>query len=258
MQIVTAASASALLCVAADAAPMLTSIPIKFASDQPGRDGDDNSIVNGAAGVLNTVNWNNLTGQTGAGVALTLDENGNVVSGSPTVDFAGSAGNWSSTGKGEENNVASGENGDLMAGYLDTNAADPTILTVSGLNYANSPFALGYDVYVYAQGGVNGRGGTYTLGATTLFHEVTSAFDGTFLEDITPDQADPETFGSNYMVFRNVTGDSFTLTATPTFGAVARAPVNAIEIVAVPEPASFAALAGGVALLLGVRRRRSA
>jgi hypothetical protein len=146
-----------------------------------------------------------------------------------------------------------------MAGYLDTNATSNITVTVTGLNFAGSPFAAGYDVYLYIQGGINLRGGTYNLGATTLFHGVTTAFDGTFIEDNTEDSpTGPEgSFGSNYILFRNVTGDSFTVTTTPTTApdATFRAPLNAIEVVAVPEPASFAAVAGGVALLLGLRRR---
>jgi len=36
----------------------------------------------------------------------------------------------------------------------------------------------------------------------------------------------------NYVVFRNLTGASFTLTATPDSGSTKRAPVNGLQIVA--------------------------
>ena len=103
---------------------------------------------------------------------------------------------------------------------------------------------------------MNGRGGTYTIGGTTLEHTVTAAFSGSFLQDT----LDPgTTANSNYLVFRGFSGPAFTLTAVPTIGAPARAPINAIEIVAVPEPVDVALLglrtilvSAGVAL----RRRR--
>ncbi len=65
---------------------------------------------------------------------------------------------------------------------------------------------------------------------------------------------------ATYIVFDEVFGRSFTLTATPTIGNPASAPINAIEIVLdnlVPEPStfaliSFATVAGAIAVL---RRR---
>jgi hypothetical protein len=38
----------------------------------------------------------------------------------------------------------------------------------------------------------------------------------------------------NYIIFRNVTGAAFTLTAQPPTGTVARAPVNGMQIVSPP------------------------
>ena len=240
------------------AAPARPSIPINFAADEPA--GSALFSVDGPAGVLNTATWNNTTLLNGGPVSLNQDLNGSATATTATVTWS-SNNTWTSTGRGEENNFATGENRDLMAGYLDTAGVGgtPAIVTVSGLNFPSSPFTLGYDVYVYSQGGVNGRGGTYTIGATSIYHEATEAFSGVFIEDTTVDTpTGPEgSFGSNYMVFRNVTGDSFTLQGVPTVGNPARAAINAIEIVAVPEPMSVAAIAGGVALLLGWRRRRS-
>src|SRR5687768_6536232 len=212
LQVLTAAGTTALLSGGAEASPTGTSIPIKFAAEQTNGAGGFSS-VDGAAGVLSSVNWNNTSDQSGA-LTLNLDRNGAVVASSAMVNWSAAVGNWSSSGRGEENNFATGENRDLMAGYLDTSNVSNITVTVSGLSFPSSPFNQGYDVYVYVQGGINGRGGTYNLGASTLFHGVTTPFDGTFIEDNTVDTTTgPEgSFGSNYILFRNVTGDSFTLT----------------------------------------------
>jgi len=141
-----------------------------------------------------------------------------------------------------------------MAGYLDTGGLGGVGVTINVTGLNTSGFNLGYDVYVYIQGGVNGRGGDYTLGGVTNSHTGDSPFTGTFLED---NDLPGTPAGSNYIVFRNVVGDGFMLTGTPLIGNPARAPVNAIEIRAtVPEPTSVAALAGGIGVLLGLRRRK--
>ena len=254
------ASMIAFMAPRADAAPNRPSIPINFGADEPA--GAAQFSVDGPAGVLNTAMWNNTSFLSGGPTPLNRDLNGVSAATPATVTWT-SNNTWASTGRSEANNNATGENRDLMGGYLDTAGAGGVgaSVTVSGLNFASSPFTLGYDIYVYMQGGVNARGGTYTLnGGTPFYHEVTTAFDGTFIEDTTPDNpAGPEgSFGSNYLVFRNVVGDSFTLNSDATTGATPRAPINAIEIVAtVPEPVSVAAIAGGVVLLLGWRRRHS-
>ena len=244
-------AAAALFSTGSEAAPTVPSIAIKFGTDQPVA----GTTVEGPAGVLNTVNWNNFAGPNQAvPQTLNLDVNSGSLASTATVVWS-SAGTWASYGKGEENNTGTGENRELMGGYLDTTGlgGTPVRVDVTGLN--SSGFTIGYDVYVYIQGGVNGRGGTYTLGGVTDTHATTAAFTGTFIEDTDVAGTTPD---SNYLVFRNVTGDAVTLTATPTIGNPARAPVNAIEIVAVPEPTALSALLGGCAVLLGLRRRRKA
>lgn len=241
---------------AVDAAPLAPSVAVNFAADQPGRTGAT-SEVTGPAGVLNTVNWNNTTGQSGTASNVVADVAGVSTPTTIAVNYAATVGNWSSTGRGEENNTGTGENGDLMSGYLDTSNTSNVIISTTGLTTQGIPGP--FNVYVYVQGGVNGRGGTYNLTSTggynvTDSHDTTAAFDGTFVEDTDLAGTTP---GSNYLVFRGVPGD-FTLTTTPVNGgATLRANVNAIEIVAVPEPATIGLLGLGALGLLARRRRPS-
>ena len=259
VRVLAAAGLAFTLGSVAYAAPGAPSIAINFGSDEPVlTPAGPGSPVTGAAGVLNTVRWNNLTTADGTQANLTADVGGVVNATAASVTWS-SPNTWASTGRGEENNTApAGNNRNLMTGYLDTLGLGAEGITVTVANLppvAGFPF---FDVYVYTQGGANNRGGTYTIGGITKEHTVLGPFTGAFVEDT----LDPgTTTGSNYLVFRGLSGTGFTLTATPTLGNPARAPINGIEIVAsaIPEPGTIALLGIGTVIVaagVAVRRRR--
>ncbi|MFN0126477.1 MAG: hypothetical protein ACKV19_07330 [Verrucomicrobiales bacterium] len=226
------------------AANSLLSVGVNFPDDTVG----GTLAPADVAGAVPQANWNNGAAA-GSGTLNNLigDLGGNAVATGVSVSWSGSGNTWASTGRGEENNgFPAGGDRSLMTGYLDTSDTSTTTITFSGIP---EPYAsLGYDVLVYALGGVAGRGGIYTIGSTAL--SLTSAASPTaHILDPGVDLNDSGTYGQF-----QVSGTSFTLTATAVGGNV-RAPINGIQIVErIPEPAaaSLAAFAG-LALL---RRRR--
>ena len=86
---------------------------INFASDEPDGAG---SVVDGAAGVLGTTVWNNVEGAEGSAEELAIQINGASAASDISVSWS-SPNTWSSTGRGEENNTASGNDKNLMTGY---------------------------------------------------------------------------------------------------------------------------------------------
>ncbi len=256
VRVLTAAGLSFALSTVVYAAPGAPSIAVNFGANQPAA----GSSVTGPAGVLDTVTWNNASGTSGTATNLNADVAGASTPTAASVQW-NSNGTWASTGLGEENNTApAGPDRNLMTGYLDTGTVGETGVTI---NVANLPPVAGlpfFDVYVYIQGGANNRGGTYTIGGTTLEHTGLGPFTGPFIEDT----FDPgTTAGSNYLVFRGLSGTGFTLTSTPTIvSGVARAPINGIEIVAsaIPEPGTVALLGIGAVIVsagVALRRRRT-
>ena len=122
----------------------------------------------------------------------------------------------------------------MMNGYLDPVAASmPAVVTVSGL--PASITAGGYDVYVYVTGDVGTSASTtrmYNYSIGTAMFTVTQT--GPAPTSFTSFTLAPTGGAGNYIVFRNVSGATFTLTATPGTGTGSnmRAPVNGLQIVA--------------------------
>ena len=206
------------------AAPMAPSIAINFGADEP--EGQLLGIVEGAAGVLGTVNWNNMEGpESFDAEPLEKDVSGSASASSATVEWL-STNTWASDGRGNEDTNEAEEDTDdraLMVGYLDQNALDTT--TEVSVSDIDPEISSAYDVYVYIQGGVLGRGGEYTLGDETIEVTVNEIFEGDYFEWDEDEQV------GNYLLFRDLSGPSFTLEALNTIGATPRAPINAIEIV---------------------------
>jgi hypothetical protein len=182
-----------------------------------------------SAGVKSATHWNGAASNTGTRSSLVLaDGTNSSASVTWNVPVASTAqGTWSLAWTDSPGDVR------MMNGYLDPGAtAQPATINVTGLA---SPMSSGYDVYVYCFGDmhlVETRTYQYTIGSTT--HTVVqtepplvTSFSGYTLA--------PEAGAGNYVVFRNVTGTIFTLTATPvssTRGSMyLRAPVNGIQIV---------------------------
>ena len=188
-----------------------------------------------SAGVVPATNWNSAAGTSGtltqakdnlglpSGVALTY-----AAAGTWTVGLADSPGNVR-----------------LMNGYLDTNDASVTTITVSGLPAAF--VSNGYDVYVYCNGDGTNRTGIYTIGGASIRVQDNAIFNGTFLP--------ANNSAGNYALFSGLSGSGFTLTATPDQSVNGfRAPVNALQIVArsgtLPAPANLTAMAGDAKVVL--------
>ncbi|MGB2754733.1 MAG: PEP-CTERM sorting domain-containing protein [Phycisphaerae bacterium] len=147
----------------------------------------------------------------------------------------------------------------LMRQYIHSEGSGMTVI-VSGLE---PPFTThGYDVIVYFDG-ENGSADwvtQYTIGvdgttiATVYGRDAkdTVQWDGTFVQSFGATAA--AATAGNYVRFTGLTASSFTLTATPISG---DGPINAIQIVSVPEPTSLALLVLGAAAGLAARTRRS-
>jgi hypothetical protein len=217
----------------ADAAVAPIIISIDFVGGQPAGSGVWGVVAmdpNESAGVKRAAHWNSATGDTGTLTALvSSSSSATAASASWSVPELGGVSTWS--------NAFTDAPGDtrMMNGYLDPRSVDqPGTISVTDLP---AQVSSGYDVYVYCYSAVDSgdtRNYQYTIGSTTYSVSqpalTTSSFPGYALAS----GGDGGTAGAgNYVVFRNLTGRSFTLIAQPrpsTWG-VQRAPVNGIQVV---------------------------
>jgi len=149
----------------------------------------------------------------------------------------------------------------LMRGYYHGSGTSWTV-TFSGLTseYDSSEYDS-YDLIVYFDGANSSSdwtteyavssGGTPLASIFAKDATDTADWDGTFVQ-ATGTSAATATDG-NYVRFTGLTADSLTLTATPDSG---DAPINGLQLIPAPEPATLALLAAGGALGLARRGRR--
>lgn len=152
-----------------------------------------------------------------------------------------------------------GGNDYLMRGYIYT-SGDPLKVIIADLE---PPFTTdNYDIIVYFDGENESADWVtqYTIdvdGTTTIATvygrdaKDTVPWDGTFVQSFGTSAGDAT--AGNYVRFAGLTAGSFTLTATPVAGS---GPINAIQIIAAPEPASASLLALGLATALAARVQR--
>jgi hypothetical protein len=239
-------------------------ISIAFARDEPNGAGCALAATD-VAGVVASGNWNNVTTNTGTATGLVEDNNG-VASTSSAQVFWYCTNTWSSTGRGEEENLFTGADHTLMTGYLDQNTAYPSF-TVIQISNLPASFSGTYDIYILALGGYPGKGGEYAVVGNTLARQwiVTGGTaDPTKSQvpgssgppnpglysgpDYVPATGDDPNFGANdfgnYLVFTGVSGASVTIIAAnlpmpgeakgsilPGYQPNPRAVINAVQLV---------------------------
>ncbi|MEK7675295.1 MAG: PA14 domain-containing protein, partial [Verrucomicrobiota bacterium] len=213
-------------------------IGLNFGADES--DGSNSGTLPSisTAGVPEVIqaNWNNLSLASGTKDNLVADIKGVAQPTTATVTW-NCPNTWSSTGRGEENNLLPANDKILMTGYLDTANATTTTVTISGL--PSQLTAGSYDVYVYALGGVGGRGGGY---------RILNAADQSVLKDYVNAQSptNPTSYVQaipqagawavgNYMLFTGLNAPAIIVEGTTegghAFGGTPRGPINAVQLV---------------------------
>ena len=171
------------------------------------------------AGEIAAPQWNNAP--TNEGNLTALKDNAGAATSAATT--------WTCLNTASTEISESAGNRRMMKGYLSGNNTSLTQVQVTNIpaNFTSG----GYDVYVYTDG-INPtatRTGDFTIGNSTLraTDEQNLNFEDTFV------QAGSSEIG-NYVVFTNLTSNSFILSATPgvSTDTTPRAPLNGFQIVA--------------------------
>lgn len=234
-------------------------IGVNFGADEPNNANTAGVAAVDVAGIpgIAQANWNNVKTLAGVASGIVADNGGKSEATSMTVQWS-SANTWASTGRSENNNgFATNANRTLMTGYLDTPSSGTT--TVSIFDVPPQLSKSGYDVYVYALGGVPGRGGAYRVldaSSGAVLKDYVRAQSPTnpsnyFAVPVLPVTANPGI--GNYLVFKGLTASNIKIEATTAsglgFSGTPRAPINAVQLVA---PATVPVSAGLSVAVTGV------
>ena len=206
--------------------PMI--ISVRFVG---GRTGGVPGIVamdpNDVAGVKQARNWNSASGNQGSLSSLLFADGSTATSASV---------GWSASDTWTVGftDTATSSDSRMMSGYLDPRAtALPATPATINVTLPNS-MSGAYDVYVYCYSNIETRTRTYRYAIGTTPRTWTQQGPSSTTFPGYNQAPEGGTGNYSYVRFQNVTGSTFTLTATPvaaTGGASYRAPVNGIQIV---------------------------
>ena len=218
---------------------------------------DNNGTVTGTnvAGVVPVANWNNSWPSNPT--TDLVDDSGAAT----TVDIVYQSFNsWSIVGSHPGVDLDGSYNRELLNGYLNAGPAGwgPPI-TSSSVSFSQIGYSQ-YDIIVYFSSDVAGREGSVTDGTTTYYFNTVgpASVSGTSALFMgTTDTAGTYATTANYAIFQGLGGAGQTITVqmrdNDEWGGIA-----GFQVVAVPEPASFAAFLGLAGLGAAVSRRRRA
>ena len=219
-------------------------ISVNFSSNR-GDVVDDQLNTGQIAGVVPLANWNNVD----SGGNGTLEDLVSASAGFTTADLT-----WTSGGTYRQPDYSSDTNIDpitaneiLMTAFIGDGASATFTL-------ASIPFSQ-YDLYVYIGrgnfAGASDNALTLTIGSTSVTKYARNKyFDGTFTESNSSVPEDRPV--GDYVLFSGLTDSSLSLANASSN----QATIHGFQIVAVPEPSTFLAMLGGVAVLGITRRRR--
>jgi hypothetical protein len=243
MKILTFFAVAAFLSLAGTAKAQI--IAVNFSHDN---NGFDNNVISATTGNVPVAasGWNNVSLTPGDSTPVTTNYDGSSIkdsSGLTIPDFSISA------AYNDNYQSQTGAFGNLLYAYVDNLQGN---MAISGVSYAS------YDVYVYVTSDTNARKDTVTIDAGTAAAE-TLGFTtyqaygdqpGGLTVNSDPNAIYPDV---TTLEFENVTGTSFDLSKSDVSGGTG---IAGFEIVAVPEPSTYAMMGLGLLALMAARRFR--